>query len=391
MPPDTPAKRALLDHALDQMYTGSLATLAEAWGVTLASRDDLYAARPILPETDVETLRCWYADQWYGAIYDIIKGIDPNHLVIAPWSYPGWWGSEQDWYIQARHCDLMGYDRYAMDYEDADMARLKAGIGVPTFCGEFSFPPTYGFERGYGLYPSSWVEDEADAGQHYYDWVKAAAKDPSCVGLSWFQYRDQPLTGRGPGSGAELVYGEHYAFGAVTVTDRPKWPLVNRMREANLSAAEWRSVASRGPFADVPWGHWAADEIVACSDAQIVKGYDDDTYRPDEVVQRDQMAVYISRALAGGDSLVPTDYATATFPDVPVDFWAFRYIEYVAAHRVVKGYDDGTYLPRTELDRAQMAVFLARGPWPEGMRWCRQAQPPPPSEMSRLTPGPTAT
>jgi hypothetical protein len=254
----------------------------------------------------------------------------------------------------------MGYDRYALTYEDADLARLKAEIDVPTFCGEFSFPPTYGFERGYGLYPSSGVADDADAGQHYYDWVHAAAEDPSCVGVSWFQYRDQPLTGRGPGYGPDLVYGEHYAFGAVTVTDRPKWPLVQRMREANLLAAQWRLGASRGPFADIPLDYWAADQITACYTARIVKGYDDGTYRPGEVVLRDQMAVYLARALAGGDSLVPASPGKASFRDVPTDSWAFKYIEYASARGAVKGYGDETYRPELELDRAQMAAFLAR-------------------------------
>jgi len=43
--------------------------------------------------------------------------------------------------------------------------------------------------------------------------VKAAATNDYCVGVIWFFFRDQPLTGRGPGRGDQLVYGEHYAFG----------------------------------------------------------------------------------------------------------------------------------------------------------------------------------
>jgi len=357
---DTPSKRALLDHALDDLYAGSLSALADAWGLHLNDRDQLYTATPTPPDSDVETLRCWYEDRWYGVVYDTVKGIDPNHLVIAPWCAPGWWESDQDWYLQARHSDLMGYDRYAMSYEDADMARLKAGIDVPTFVGEFSFPPTYDFERGYGLYQSSWAEDDADAGQRYYDWMKAAAEDPSCVGLNWFQYRDQPLTGRGPGYGPNLVYGEHYAFGAVTVTDRPKWPLVRRMRDANLQAARWRLTASSGPFADVPKDHWAASEIVACVDAGIVTGYSDGCYRPEVIVSRDQVAVFLARAVAGGDDSVPPDPQGPTFTDVPPTHWAYRHIEYAAANGIVQGYANGTYCPDDGVTRDQMAVLVTR-------------------------------
>jgi hypothetical protein len=74
--------------------------------------------------------------------------------------------------------------------------------------------------------------------------VRAAARDPHCVGVCWFFYRDQPLTGRGPGRGAKLVFGEHFAFGAIDELDRPKRELVHRMRQANLWAARWRLEAT---------------------------------------------------------------------------------------------------------------------------------------------------
>jgi len=41
------------------------------------------------------------------------------------------------------------------------------------------------------------------------------------------------------------VYGENYAEGLVTITDRPKWDLVRPVREANLKAARWRVEASK--------------------------------------------------------------------------------------------------------------------------------------------------
>jgi len=112
-------------------------------------------------------------------------------------------------------------------------------------------------------------------------------------------------------------------------------------------------------FPDVPKGNWAYCAISACHQAGIVNGYPGGDYAPLLPVSRDQMAVYLTRALAGGG--VPTGPATASFPDVPTDFWAFAYIEYAAAHGVVGGYPDGLYHPEILLDRAQMAVFLARG------------------------------
>jgi hypothetical protein len=79
-------------------------------------------------------------------------------------------------------------------------------------------------------------------------------------------------------------------------------------------------------FSDVPFSYWAYSQIDACYTAGIVQGYSDGTYKPTDPVTRDQMGVYISRALAGGDDAVPAGPATATFSDVPTDYWAFKYV-----------------------------------------------------------------
>jgi len=105
---------------------------------------------------------------------------------------------------------------------------------------------------------------------------------------------------------------------------------------------------------------WALDEIAACIRAGIVAGYEDDTYRPEVSVTRDQIAVFVSRALAGGDGNVPPGPVNATFADVPADYWAFRYVEHAAAAGVVHGFAEGDFRPTLPADRAQIAAFIAR-------------------------------
>jgi len=111
-------------------------------------------------------------------------------------------------------------------------------------------------------------------------------------------------------------------------------------------------------FEDVPLDHWAFYEVGACNMAGIVQGYPDGLYRPDVTVTRDQMAVYIARALAGPTP--PAGPAEPTFTDVPTGHWAYDEIEYSVARNIVEGYGDGTYQPTWEVTRAQMAVFVAR-------------------------------
>jgi hypothetical protein len=117
-------------------------------------------------------------------------------------------------------------------------------------------------------------------------------------------------------------------------------------------------------FYDVPCYYWAFGEVGACYEADIVGGYDDGLYHPGRTLSRDQMAVFISRSIATPTGEMSLDeYVPPTIPsftDVPTDFWAYKYIEYAAEHNIVGGYGDGTYQPQLNLDRGQMAVFIAR-------------------------------
>jgi hypothetical protein len=113
-------------------------------------------------------------------------------------------------------------------------------------------------------------------------------------------------------------------------------------------------------FHDIPDNHWARNEIMACVQAGIVSGYPDGNYYPELPVSRSQMSAFVSRALVGGDANVPEGPAEASFTDVPTDFWAYDYVEYAARRNIILGYADSRYRPDTLINRADMAVFIAR-------------------------------
>jgi hypothetical protein len=83
-------------------------------------------------------------------------------------------------------------------------------------------------------------------------------------------------------------------------------------------------------------------------------------------VDRGQMAVYIARAMVAplGDAGLATytPPATPTFSDVATDYWAYRFIEYLAdaSRSIVHGYEDGAYHPEYGVTRDQMAVYVSR-------------------------------
>ncbi len=117
-------------------------------------------------------------------------------------------------------------------------------------------------------------------------------------------------------------------------------------------------------FPDVPSDFWAYTHIEYCVENGVVEGYEDGTYHPEYEVTRDQMAVYIARALVAptGEAAL-ADYVPADprdFPDVASDFWAYTHIEYCVENGVVQGYEDGYYHPEIVVTRDQMAVYVAR-------------------------------
>lgn len=111
---------------------------------------------------------------------------------------------------------------------------------------------------------------------------------------------------------------------------------------------------------DVANDSWALDAIAACIGSEVVSGYPDGLYRPELEVTRGQMAAFIARAAAGGDSAVPKGTHGATFADVGEENWAHDYVEYAAEAGIVQGYSDGSYHPELGVSRAQMAAFIAR-------------------------------
>lgn len=243
-PANTAAKRALIDYGVEHFYSGDAAAAANAWGCAASDLGGLYASNPKVSDADAEAMRRFYADKYYAFIYDTVKAADPNHLYLGFWILPWWWENDADWSLIGAHCDVIGFDRYAATFSDADLDRWMAKTNKPVLCGEFSFPPFYEGRRAMGVYTAISTKDDRDAAAHYANWVRDAARNPFCVGVSYFQYRDQPITGRGPGGGANLVSDEHYAFGLVDITDRPKWDLIDSVRAANLAAPTMRRTAA---------------------------------------------------------------------------------------------------------------------------------------------------
>jgi len=195
---------------------------------------------------------------------------------------------------------------------------------------------------------------------------------PGCVPLVPWRYlflRDRQLQ-------TTTLLSVGYAGGPKGVSDQYEVPNLSMSDDGRLVAFDAR-VSDLVPsdtngcediflwdpaarFYDLPSRYWAFPAVEACVAVHVVGGYPDGTYHPMEVVNRGQMAAFVSRALAGGDSNIPDGPPVAHFPDVATTDWAYKYVAYVYDNTIVGGYPDGTYGPELAVDRGQMAAFLAR-------------------------------
>jgi ELWxxDGT repeat protein len=119
-------------------------------------------------------------------------------------------------------------------------------------------------------------------------------------------------------------------------------------------------------FGDVPADFWAFRWVEALVDAGITGGCGAGNYCPDRSVTRAESAVFLVRAIHG-PLFIPSLPAEAGFNDVPLDHWAARWIEMLVEDGVTGGCGDGNFCPDRPVTRAELAVFLVRsrfGPLP---------------------------
>lgn len=106
-------------------------------------------------------------------------------------------------------------------------------------------------------------------------------------------------------------------------------------------------------FRDVPANHWAAPAIAAADRAGYFSFLDGDTFNMDKPVTRDEIAVLLTKAF----NLSPAE-ASASFPDVDPSNWAYEEIQVLQASGIIQGFTDGTYRPNNQLTRAEFSKVL---------------------------------
>lgn len=160
--------------------------------------------------------------------------------------------------------------------------------------------------------------------------------------------------------GVHYMLQNAYMIGTAYNTFQPGMNITRAMVTQMLYAkAGWPKVATAPKFTDVQKGLWYTDAIVWAAENDVVTGFPDNTFRPDENITRQDLAVMIHSA--AGDPKVQA--SLADYPDqASVGSWATDAIQWAVSSGIITGNRaaDGTLIldPTGKATRAQTATML---------------------------------
>jgi len=206
-PPGQPAKQAFVAD-LKAKYS-TIERLNEAWGASHTSWDALLESRQAPDKekarADLTAFYTRVAERYFQTVRDAIKSLAPDQLYLGCRFAAV---NSRAAAAAAKYCDVVSYNLYQRSVADF---QFNGGADVPLIIGEFHFGA---LDRGLfhtGLVP---VADQAARALAYKEYVRGAVRHPQFVGCHWFQYQDEPTTGR--------VYDEeNYQIGFVDIADTP--------------------------------------------------------------------------------------------------------------------------------------------------------------------------
>ncbi|MDD2442874.1 MAG: S-layer homology domain-containing protein [Desulfotomaculaceae bacterium] len=101
-------------------------------------------------------------------------------------------------------------------------------------------------------------------------------------------------------------------------------------------------------------GHWAQDYIAAAVAGGVASGYDADTFGPDNLITREQMAVLITKAA----KLSPVAGEVLYGDSGSISDWAKEAAATATENGIMKGYPDNTFQPQGSATRAEAVTVI---------------------------------
>ena len=130
-------------------------------------------------------------------------------------------------------------------------------------------------------------------------------------------------------------------------------PFLNVSAEESQTSSGIKTVTD---FPDVLRTHPTYVAVSYLSQAGVISGYPDGTFKPDNPINRAEVLKII---LNGSNIDVPEDFGKVTFPDVSPDDWFAKYVMRAKLLGIVKGSDvDGTFAASRQVNKAEFLKML---------------------------------
>ena len=133
----------------------------------------------------------------------------------------------------------------------------------------------------------------------------------------------------------------------------------------DLTRAEFATIISRmlsldsysyqaSSYDDIS-SHWAKKSIQNVTAAGLMRGYGDNTFKPNENIKREEVAKVLAQLCGDNENV-----ANIEFSDVSKDRWSYNSIKTVTQKGIMNGYPSGKFIPENQITRQEMAVILQR-------------------------------
>ncbi|NQX64349.1 S-layer homology domain-containing protein [Paenibacillus qinlingensis] len=115
-------------------------------------------------------------------------------------------------------------------------------------------------------------------------------------------------------------------------------------------------------FTDVPANSWFAGTAGASAKAGLIEGFEDGTFRPNERITREQMAVMITRAMTfvGKSAVVDLKQLDKFTDSKSLSAWSKDAVAEAVSAGIVNGVSATEFVPAAPATRAEAAVMLKR-------------------------------
>ncbi|MGG4396599.1 S-layer homology domain-containing protein [Paenibacillus thiaminolyticus] len=107
--------------------------------------------------------------------------------------------------------------------------------------------------------------------------------------------------------------------------------------------------------------HWASEAISIAQEYGLIKGYNANTFGPDDRITREQMAAVIARVYAGDRVPSSEELPALAYEDAAdISVWAADAVHWVTGQQIMIGNAQRQFRPKGFTSRAEAAVVLAK-------------------------------